>query len=152
MRLVFKDNKIIVFLNKKINLDKVNLENYFKRIFFKIRDKYNLKMNGYYDINVYTDKYYGSIIEMENEDLDYYNYFNQIDMKIKVNEDIFIYKIDYDYLNQELLKKTKIYKSNDKLYLKIIDSSILNKILEFSEIVYGDNAKKIIKTSEKVIL
>lgn len=152
MKLIFKDNKIIVFLNKKINLDKNNLENYFKRIFFKIKDKYNLKMNGYYDINVYVDKYYGSIIEMENEDLDYYNYFNQIDMKIKVNKDTFVYKIDYDYLNCELLKKTKVYKSNEKLYFKIIDPSILNNVLEYGEVIYGNKAKEIIKTSEKVIL
>ena len=150
MKLVFKDNKIIVFLNKKLDLDKINLENYFKKLFFEIKDKYNLKLNGYYNINVYIDKYYGSIIEMEDEDLDYYNYFNQIDMEIKINKTTFLYEIDYEYINKEILEKTIIYKLNNKLYFKIIDQSILNKIIECSKIIYDDNVREILKISKKV--
>lgn len=152
MKVVFKDNKIIVFLNKKLDLDKVNLDIYFKKLFLRIKNKYNLELNGYYDINVYIDNNYGSIIEIENEDLDYYNYFNQIDMEIKVNKTTFLYEIDYEYIDKELLNKSIIYKQNNKLYFKITDKSILNKIIECSKIIYGDRVKEIMKSSKKVII
>ena len=152
MKVVFKDNKIIVFLNKKLDLDKVNLDIYFKKLFLRIKNKYNLELNGYYDINVYIDNNYGSIIEIENEDLDYYNYFNQIDMEIKVNNTTFLYEIDYEYLDKELLSKSIVYKQNNKLYFKITDKSILNKIIECSKIIYGDRVKEIMKSSKKVII
>ncbi len=152
MKVVFKDNKIIVFLNKKLDLDKVNLDIYFKKLFLRIKNKYNLELNGYYDINVYIDNNYGSIIEIENEDLDYYNYFNQIDMEIKVNKTTFLYEIDYEYLDKELLSKSIIYKQNNKLYFKITDKNILNKIIECSKIIYGDRVKEIMKSSKKVII
>ncbi len=152
MKLVFKDNKIIVFLNKNLNLDKKELENYFKKLFLGIKDKYNLKLNGYYNINVYIDNYYGSIIELENEELEYYNYFNQIDMEIKVIKTPFLYEIDYEYLDKEILNKTIIYKYNNKLYFKITDKTILNKIIECCKIIYGDKVKEIMKLSKKVII
>ena len=152
MKVVFKDNKIIVFLNKKLDLDKVNLDIYFKKLFLRIKNKYNLELNGYYDINVYIDNNYGSIIEIENEDLDYYNYFNQIDMEIKVNKTTFLYEIDYEYLDKELLSKSIVYKQNNKLYFKITDKSILNKIIECIKIIYGDRVKEIMKSSKKVII
>lgn len=150
MKLIFKDNKIIVFLNKKLNLDKTKLENYFKRLFLKIKDRYNLKLSGYYNINVYLDDYYGSIIEIENEDLDYYNYFNQVDMEIKLNKTTFLYEIDFDYINKEILEKTIVYKVNNKLYFKVKDKNIVNKIIECSKIIYNEQVKEIIKKSEKV--
>ena len=152
MKVVFKDNKIIVFLNKKLDLDKVNLDIYFKKLFLRIKNKYNLELNGYYDVNVYIDNYYGSIIEIENEDLDYYNYFNQIDMEIKVNKTTFLYEIDYEYLDKELLSKSIVYKQNNKLYFKITDKSILNKIIECSKIIYDNRVKEIMKSSKKVII
>ena len=150
MKLIFKDNKIIVFLNKKLDLDKIKLENYFKKLFIKIKDRYSLKLNGYYDINVYIDDYYGSIIEIENEDLDYYNYFNQVDMEIKVNKTTFLYEIDFNYITKEILSKTIIYKLNNKLYFKLHDKNIVNKIIEYSKIIYNEQVKEIIKKSEKV--
>lgn len=152
MKVVFKDNKIIVFLNKKLDLDKVNLDIYFKKLFLRIKNKYNLELNGYYDINVYIDNNYGSIIEIENEDLDYYNYFNQIDMEIKVNKTTFLYEIDYEYLDKELLSKSIVYKQNNKLYFKITDKNILNKIIECSKIIYDNRVKEIMKSSKKVII
>lgn len=150
MKLVFKDNKIIVFLNKRLDLDKIKLEIYFKKLFLKIKDRYSLKLNGYYNINVYIDDYYGSIIEIENEDLDYYNYFNQIDMEIKVNRTTFLYEIDFDYITKDILTKTNIYKLNNKLYFKIKDKSIVNKIIEYSKIIYNEQIKEIMKKSQKV--
>ncbi len=150
MKLIFNNNKIIIYLNKKLILENAKLESYFKKLFLKIKDKYNIKIIGYYNINVYNDKNYGSIIEMENQDLDYYNYFNQIDMEIKINKNDFLYQIDYEYLTKELLSKVNVYKYNEKLYLKILDSNIINKILEFSKVIYGEEINKILKKGKKV--
>ena len=150
MKLIFNNNKIIIYLNKKLILENAKLESYFKKLFLKIKDKYNIKIIGYYNINVYNDKNYGSIIEMENQDLDYYNYFNQIDMEIKINKNDFLYQIDYEYLTKELLSKVNVYKYNEKLYLKILDSNIINKILEFSKEKYGEEINKILKKGKKV--
>ena len=150
MKLIFNNNKIIIYLNKKLILDNSKLDTYFKNLFLKLKDKYNTKIVGYYNINVYTDKTYGSIIEMENQDLDYYNYFDQVDMEIKIIKNDFLYQIDYDYVTKDILNKTVLYKFDGKLYLKILDDIILNKILECSKVIYGQELKKIYRNSEKV--
>ena len=150
MKLIFKDNKIIVFLNKPVKLKEIKSEDYFKKLFINIKNKYNLKLNGYYKINVFVDKFYGSIIEIENEELDYYGYFNQIDMEIKVINSTFLYQINYDYLTKDILEKVNIYKIKDKLYIKILEQDILNKIIEYSKIIYDESAKEILKASKKV--
>lgn len=150
MKLIFNNNKIIIYLNKKLILDNTKLDTYFKNLFLKLKDKYNTKIVGYYNINVYTDKTYGSIIEMENQDLDYYNYFDQVDMEIKIIKNDFLYQIDYDYVTKDILNKTVLYKFDGKLYLKILDDIILNKILECSKVIYGQELKKIYRNSEKV--
>ncbi len=152
MKLISKDNKIIVFLYKRINFKQINLENYFKKLFIKFKEDYHIELNGYYSINIYIDKFYGSVIEIENEDLDYYNYFNQIDMEVKLNDNVFLYEIDYEYLNKSIINNSNIYKLKDKLYIQVKDNNILNKILEYSNIIYGEKIKYILRNSKKVKL
>ena len=159
MKLTMKDNKIVVFLNKKeiINLDFNNeekLEDYFKSLFKKINNKYAIELNRYYDIDVYNDEYFGIILEIQDEELDYCNYFKQIDMKINVlKESSFLYEIEYGFIDEDILNKTICYKNNDKIYLKLekdIDEITLAKILEYSNIIYGDVIHNIIKYGKKV--
>lgn len=152
MKLISKDNKIIVFLYKRINFKQINLENYFKKLFIKFKEDYHIELNGYYSINIYIDKFYGSVIEIENEDLDYYNYFNQIDMEVKLNDNVFLYEMDYEYLNKSIINNSNIYKLKDKLYIQVKDNNILNKILEYSNIIYGEKIKYVLKNSKKVKL
>lgn len=152
MKLISKDNKIIVFLYKRINFKQINLENYFKKLFIKFKEDYHIELNGYYSINIYIDKFYGSVIEIENEDLDYYNYFNQIDMEVKLNDNVFLYEMDYEYLNKSIINNSNIYKLKDKLYIQVKDNNILNKILEYSNIIYGEKIKYILRNSKKVKL
>ena len=156
MKFVVDNNKFIVFLNKKFDLDdKLKLEKYFKELFYKLKSKYNIEVNGYYNINVYADKYYGTIIEMANEDLEYYTYFNQIDMEINVFKSNFYYEIDYSFLDKNILNKCICYKYNDKIYLKIkedIDEIDLSKLLEVSNVLYGEEVEEIAKYGKKVKL
>ena len=153
MKFVIDNNKFIVFLNKKLDLDnKLKLEKYFKKLFNKIKNQFDIEVNGYYNIDIYSDKYYGTIIEIIKEDLDYYNYFNQIDMEVKLNDNVFLYEIDYEYLNISIINNSNIYKLKDKLYIQVKDNNILNKILEYSNIIYGEKIKYVLKNSKKVKL
>ena len=153
MKFVIDNNKFIVFLNKKLDLDnKLKLEKYFKKLFNKIKNQFDIEVNGYYNIDIYSDKHYGMIIEIIKEDLDYYNYFNQIDMEINIIKNDFYYEIDYDYFNKDLLSYCSCYKYNGKLYLKIKDNiNFINiaKLLEFSKIIYKNDK---IKYGKKVNL
>ena len=159
MKTIMDDKKIIVFFNNK-ELDNIDLkdneitENYFKKIFLKLNKKYNIDLNGYYEIEIYKDNNYGFIIEFTYEDLDYYNYFNQIDMKINIsNINCFLYEIKYEFLNKEILKNCICYQYLDKLYLKILDlNNNYFNLLELSNIIYGDKVNEILRYGKKVNL
>ena len=157
MRLVINDGKFIVFLNKYNKIDfenKLKLEKYFRNLFTTIKDKYNIEVNGYYDINIYNEKNYGVIIEIESEDLEYYNYFNQIDMEINVLKDsLFLYEINYEFIDNSILDNFICYKMQDRIYLKakdIVPENVLSKVLECSHILYGSKVEKIMKQGKKV--
>ena len=159
MKLIVDNNKFIVFLNKDENIDfdnKTKMEKYFKDLFSKIKNKYNVDISGYYNIDIYIDKYYGSIIEIEDEQLDYYTYFNQIDMEINVlKNSLFLYEIGYEFLDKKILDKVICYKIKDKIYLQIIsdiDDLLLAKIIEYGHILYGKEVDKIVKQGKKVKL
>ena len=151
------DDEIIIFLSKEyiqeLNFsDRKTTEIYFKNLFYKLNKKYNIEMKGFYNINVYMDKRYGYIIEINIEDIDYYAYFgNQLDMKINlIKDDNFLYEIDFLYLEADLLNACHIYKDGRKLYLKIKDDIVLDRLLEISNIIYGEDSKKILHDSIEV--
>lgn len=160
MKTILKNDKMIVFLNKK-EIDKItfsdkeNLEEYFKTVFNKINKNYDIDINGYYNIDIYLDDNYGAILEIENEDLDYYNYFNQIDMKLNISKKTsFLYEIKYEFIDSMILKNSICYKYLDKLYLKIeqLEETDYLKLIEFSNIIYGSEKDNIIKYGKKVNL
>lgn len=152
INLIDEDN-IIIYLNKYYTKntdfnDKNLLEDYFKKLFKKLNKIYDIDINGYFNINVYIDKYYGVIIEIKKEDLEYYSYFNdQIEMQIMIYNDVeflYLYNDYFDILN---MNNNKIYKYNNKYYLKLekeISNIELAKILEFTSIIYS-KTDKIIK-------
>ena len=157
MKIILQDNKIIVFLNnkEKINFeDEDKINKYFKKLFIKLNKRYNLEFIGYYNIDIYKNKY-GIILDIVEEDLDYYNYFNQIDMKINIKNSDFLYQINYDFIDNDLLKNTICYKNYDNIYLKIkndIDDITLSKLIEYSKVIYGKQAQEILSKSKKVNL
>lgn len=161
LKTVFQDEKIIIYLRKVAIHDfdlsnEEKLEQYFKDLFLSLKNRYNIEMNGYYNVDVYPDIHYGMILEIENMDVDYYRYFSQIDMKINVlKNSSFLYEIDFECLDKIDLKKCMCYKQNDKIYLQIkenIDDIALGSILEYARIIYGDKTHDILKYSKKVRL
>lgn len=148
-------NMIIYLQNDRIKnidfSDKSDLQDYFKDLFVNLKNNYNININGYYYINVYKDKYYGCILEMKKEELDYMEYLDgQVDMNIVIDtNDTFLYEMnDYFNIDKSLINNVNVYKYNNKIYVKLVNniSNIkMGQLLEFSNIIYGDKCKKIRK-------
>lgn len=152
------EDNILIYLTRiylKDNWD-LELEDYFKKLFLKFKNYYDIDVAGYYNIDVYKNKNYGYIIRIIKEDFEYLDYINdQVDMRIKIHEDVPIFYEIKD-INLRLLKDNlDFYFFKDKVYGKpkeILNTLILSKILEMSEnVIYDENSmiesygKKIVK-------
>lgn len=131
-----------IYIKKDLidNIDfnnKEDLEKYLKKLFKTLKDKYNILIEGFYDITVYKDKYYGVVIHLEKEDLEYYNYFkNQIDMRIITIESEFLYLVDDIPYN--ILDKINILVKDNEIYLKIkkdLTKLEMMQLLENSKVI-----------------
>ena len=148
------ENNFIVFLNNKNFNFKNNddLEEQFKSIFNLIKSRYKLAVNGFYNIVVYKDDIYGMILVMEKEDIEYFDYFdNQVEMRIVISPyNKFVYKVENNDLNFPSINcKICLYLGN--IYLipnDNIKNIELSKILEYTTIIYGEEAEKILKFSK----
>ncbi|MDD2435628.1 MAG: hypothetical protein PHO63_05190 [Bacilli bacterium] len=151
---VKNDNNLIVFLNKKYTdkidfSDRSSLESYFRQLFLKLKNNYQLKISGYYDINVYIDKYYGIILEMFQESIECFDYFNSIDMKVNI-----ITNSEFLYQVNDFNKDYPVYIYRGKLYLRInkdISFIELGKIIENGIIIYGDMVDDVLKHGKIMI-
>ena len=118
--------------------DKADLEKYLKKLFKTLNNKYDIVIEGFYDITVYIDKYYGVIFHLNKDDVEYYDYFkNQVDMRIITVDTEFLYLVDDIPFN--LLDKVKICVKDDKIYLKIkqdLTKLEAMELLEISSVVY----------------
>ncbi len=153
-----QDNIVIYIYDKKYKnlLKNDNLEDYFKELFIKLKDSYDIKIAGYYDIVLYLDKYYGAIIILEKEDIEYYSYLNnQIDMQITRYEDFFLYKIKNTFLvDKNILDKVVIYKYKNNFYFKLkaeLSNLEFGRLIENSDIVFGDTIKDITRKNVVVL-
>ena len=152
---IVDDFNMIIYLNnihsKLISNNKEDVQDCFRNLFSKLKNYYNININGFYNIKAFKDKYYGMILELSKEDIDYIEYFDgQVDMNITFETNCnFLYEIeDYFNLDKDLIKNIKLYKYKGKFYIQIIKniSSIdIGKIIEFSKIIYDDTTKQIIK-------
>lgn len=118
--------------------DKDDLEKYLKSLFKTLKNKYDIVIEGFYEITVYVDKYYGVVLHLEKDDLDYYDYFkNQVDMRIVTIETNFKYLVD-DIPNK-ILNKFKVYTKDNNIYLEIKEDLTkleMMKLIENSKIIY----------------
>lgn len=154
MKIIFNEDKIIIYLNKEntkfvLNEDD-SLKHYFQNLFYKLKKHFNIETSNFYNIDVFCDEYYGYVLEITASNL-YYDYFDQIDMQINIIKSLpFLYEIDYSFLNNLNLS---YYKKGSKIYLKPnnqINSMKFGQVIEYSKIIYGDEIENIINNSEKV--
>jgi hypothetical protein len=141
----------VIYLNKYYLKDfdyndKTSVEKYLKKLIFNLKKNYNFSINGFYNLNIYTNKDYGMIVDINRIDEDFL-FNNIIDMKVvfHFNND-FLYEIDDYYLKNQIIYQGNIYFYNNKYYLNIINIDELNltKLLEFSNIIYNDKIKDIL--------
>lgn len=158
MKINVNDEDTTIYINnyclKKFNfLDLSSLEEYMNDLFHTLKTNYDLKISGYYDIDVYIDHNYGVIITMHHEKIEYYEYLtDQVDTQVTIhNNKNFLYKIaDFFGIKNYLANKNyALYKYNNELYLKLndeLDDIIIGNLLEYStEICY--DIDKILKTN-----
>ena len=137
------DFTLNIYIKKELINDinfnsKEDLEKYLKKLFKTLKNKYNILIEGFYDITVYIDKYYGVIFHLDKEDLEYYDYYkNQVDMRIVTIDTEFLYLVEDIPYN--LLNKVNVEINNNNIYLKIkeqLNKLEMMKLLEISKVVY----------------
>ena len=146
MNIKFTNELILdIYIKRELidNIDfnnKSDLEKYLKKLFKILKNKYDIVIEGFYDITVYIDKYYGVVIHMEKDDVEYYDYFkNQVDMRIITIDTDFLYLVDD--IPQNLLNKVDVIIIDKNIYLKIkenLSKVEMMKLLEISRVVYEE--------------
>lgn len=141
--LIFKESEII-----NINFDDIDaLEKYFRTILLKLKEIYDIDIRGFYNIYVYIDKQEGIVLKLEKEQIDYYDSFHQIEMRIIKEEVPFLYEVE-DLLTLPY-HNLDIYIYQEKFYVK--PKKRMYCLYEFGKLVYEDT-KKIIEIGNKMTI
>lgn len=153
MKLVFcDDSNLILFLNNmtipKVDFeDREELEEYFRALFLKLKDVYQVVIQGYYNIDIYIDSFYGAVIEIEKEELDYFEYDdNQVDMRICIHQTSILYELE-EYIPLNPKEYDMIWYGN-KWYAKLkqkVNDIYLGRLLEHSDIHYQEENEQILR-------
>lgn len=134
------DEKLIIYINKKINLEDIS------SILLKSK-VLGVDIKKFDNIVIYEDDILGTILELtlEND-----NYFTTFDMNVSVSKDkSFLLKleenIDFDIM-------CDIYKYKNNFYVQVKDNNFIKvgRILEYSKIIYGSIVKKIKRDKNKI--
>ena len=142
---LLSEDSFNIYLNKfyfkELELtNKLDLELYFKSLFLKLKKKYNMKMECFYIIDVYKDKYYEMVLKIKKEDFSYFD-DNTVDMRIRIKDKTFYYQL-LDIDNLKLFNSFGyIYQNKDKLYLKInknLNYYYLGLLEENSKIIFDN--------------
>lgn len=158
MKCIINETEITIYIqDSNIKKDKFNdiyfIEDYFKNLFLKLNEIYHIHLNGFYVIDIYIDDTYGIILEINEEKIDYIEYYDDtIDMKTSVYNTCFLYQAK-DILNLYNYDNLDFYLYENKYYIKIKDkiSNIkLAEILEYVELITYKDTDKIIKKAKKL--
>ena len=129
------DNKIIIYLR---DINSSDLEELCRDVINKLNDYYNIELKGFYDVIIYIDSKYGSVLEFILEDLDLYYDYSKVDLHIIKKDVNFLYQVD-DILD---LNIDKFYLYHNKYYIPLDNLTLRN--IEFGRIIY-QNTNQIIR-------
>jgi len=135
MKIEYIDNKLIIYLRDYFfkNYDIKELTKDIKELFSKLLYYYKIELSGLYEVMIYDNKKYGSILEIiKKEDL--FNP-NVIDIKLKLFKDKDFYFKTKDYFI--LSSYNNIYYDNNDYYININNIDDINKVIEFGNILYN---------------
>ncbi|MBQ9024110.1 MAG: hypothetical protein IJ105_02680 [Bacilli bacterium] len=127
---------IIVYLYDK-KYKNISINSLIINVFNVLKKYYKIPINNSYNIELYKNKYYGIILKIKDNDINYFN--NTIDINLKIlNDVLFLYEVDdpLDYINNE------IYYYDNKFYINFKKINI--DILENTKLIFGKEVYKII--------
>ncbi len=133
-KIINSEDRFILFFINLFDIDEDKL----KEIFMKLKKFYNINIFGFYNIEAYIDKFYGTILKVyKDNELDLF--YKQIDMHIVIDRDkSFLYKVN-DFFFIKKLSNFNIYYYDNSFYLEII-KKITNKemynLIENSEMIF----------------
>jgi hypothetical protein len=121
VRIDYKGDTIIIYLKDVIKDD---LESLAYTVSNKIYKYFNIDLKGFYNVNIYIDNNYGTILEYMNDARDLY--FSKLELNIKKVNTNFIYEIE-DILYPSL---KELYLYDNKYFIDdyISDMEIVNII------------------------
>lgn len=132
MKIKYQSDLIIIYLYKHFleydNKDKLHHE--IKEIFINLIKNYKLDLFGYFKVDIYENKKYGCILEINKIYSDNSDY---IDLKVILHRNTKFYLVmsEYYFLNIENVKY-----HNNNFYLDIENIENLDNYIEFGEIYY----------------
>ena len=131
---ILEDEKIVLYLYDYFfnTLEKDQITKEIKKIFLKLIKYYEIEMGGIYEVFVYENKKYGTILEIiKKEQLLFHP--DLIDIKLKIFN-IFIYLKSCDYF---LFKEYQnVYFDGKYFYIDVEEVSNLLPLIEWVDICY----------------
>ena len=131
-------NKLIIYLYDKDKYKKDYIKDTLVKVFNELNEYYDFKFNNSYNLELYINKYYGMILEIQENDYDIFD-DDIVNLKLNIlNDTLFLYEVEepLDYLDNE------IYYYDDKFFINI--NKINLDIYENANIIYGNYVYKII--------
>lgn len=123
---------------------------YLKKIIVLLKNRYDLVLRGFYEVNIYINEKIGMFVEIENiEDYDFV--IEDVDLRIVVHFDSEVYfkTNNYDFISN--YSKVRFLNENYYVHVGDVSTNDIMKLVEFGEFIYGDSCNKIDRESFIVI-
>lgn len=138
MKLVIdEDEKIVLYLyDYFFNLsEKENVTKEIKKIFLKLIKYYSLKINGIYEVYLYENNKYGTVLEIKKQAELLFNP-DIIDIKLKIYKNVNFYLKTNNYFILETYMN--IYYKDNFYYINIDEIDNINNLIEYVDIIYKE--------------
>lgn len=139
----FTDKIVIYVIDRKVSDDIDDIKKLLFDVFNYIVDNYDIDIQNNYNINIYINNLYGTIVEMNKIDNEYEDDVNNMGLNILFDK-LFLYEVDdpLDYIGND------IYYYNNKYYLNVDKVDAL--LLENSKLIYDDFVYKVLGRGVKI--
>lgn len=144
MKIEYYADKIVIYvINRKVSDNINDIKKLLFDVFNNLVDNYDIDIKNNYNVNIYINDKYGTIVEMIKLEKDDISDANNIGLNILFDK-LFLYEMDdpLDYIGNE------IYYYNEKYYLNVAEIDV--KLLEDSKVIYDDFVYKVLGRGVKI--
>lgn len=144
MKIEYYVDKIVIYvINRKVSDNIADIKKLLKDVFNNLVDNYDIDIKNNYNMNIYINNNYGTIIEMFKSKTSDVNNSNKIGLNLMFDK-LFLYEMEdpLDYIGNE------IYYYNDKYYLNVDKIDV--RLLEDSKLIYDDFVYKVLGRGVKI--